>query len=68
MAAWDNNSNTVSRDEAQVKIKALATEKGIKGAFKVFYDGEVIADPSDLPDQVDMTLIKVSNTLDQAGK
>lgn len=66
MNAWNTNQNLVSREEAEGKIAELATNKGIKGTFKVFYDGSIVEDPSDLPDQVDMTKVKVSATLDQA--
>jgi len=65
MAAW-NNSQLVPKAEAQFKIQALATEQGIRGTFKVFYNGVIVTDPSELPEQVDMTKIKVSNVLDQA--
>lgn len=66
MNAWNTNQDMVSREEAESKIAALATSKGIKGSFKVFYDNKIIVDPTDLPDQVDMKLVKVSATLDQA--
>ena len=62
------NENMVPRAEAESKIGALAKSKGIKGSFKVFYNGTIVEDPTDLPDQVDMTLVKVSATLDQAAK
>lgn len=63
---WNANENLVARAEAEGKIGELARSKGIKGSFKVFYDGSLIEDPTDLPDQVDMTKVKVSATLDQA--
>lgn len=65
-AAWNSGSSTVSREEAIAKTQAMANEQGIRGAFKVFYDGNIIANPSDLPEHVDMTKVKVSNVLDQA--
>lgn len=61
-----SNPNEVTREEAEGKIGALAKAKGIKGSFKVFYNGNLIEDPSNLPVMVDMTLVKVSATLDQA--
>lgn len=66
MSAWSVNPNEVSREEAEGKIADLAKSKGIKGTFKVFYDGELVEDPTDLPDMVDITKVKVSATLDQA--
>lgn len=66
--SWNANTNLVAREEAEAKIGEMAKAKGIKGSFKVFYDGSIIEDPSDLPDQVDMTKVKVSATLDQAAK
>lgn len=56
----------VSRAQAIEKITAMAKEKGYKGAFKVLYKGSVIADPSELPENVDMEQIKIANVLDQA--
>lgn len=66
MGPWNTNKNLVPREEAEAKIAQLAKDKGIKGSFKVFYDGSIVEDPSDLPEQVDMTKVKVSATLDQA--
>jgi hypothetical protein len=63
----ESGSSTVSRDEAKRKIMELASEEGYKGAFKVFYDGVVIATPDSLPTQVDMSKIKISEVLDQAN-
>ena len=66
-AAWTNNQpNTVTRQEAINKIMAMANEQNLKGAFKVFYKDENSADPSELPEQVDMSAVKVSAVLDQA--
>ncbi len=62
---WETGQ-TVSREEAKGKIIELATSQGIKGAFKTFYDGKLIATPADLPDTVTLNLIKVSAVLDQA--
>jgi hypothetical protein len=64
---WDTSANnTISRAEAQVEIVAKAQNEGINGAFKVFYDGELVVTPSDLPEQVDMNKVRVSAVLDQA--
>ena len=64
-AAW-RSEDTVTKAEAISKIKDLAKAQGLKGTFKVFYNDEVIADPNDLPDSVDMLKVKVSAVLDQA--
>lgn len=64
--AWNANENMITREQAEGKIGELAKSKGIKGSFKVFYNGSLVEDPSDLPDEVDMALVKVSATLDQA--
>lgn len=64
--AFNTNTNLVPREQAEGKINELAKAKGIKGSYKVFYNGTIVEDPSNLPDQVDMTLVKVSATLDQA--
>lgn len=66
MAEWNTNSDLISREEAEAKILKMAKDKGIKGSFKTFYDGTIVASPADLPDEVDMTKVKVSATLDQA--
>lgn len=68
MGPWNTSGeNTmVTKAEAADKIKKLAEDKGLKGTFKVFYDGEIVADPNDLPDSVDMKLVEVSAVLDQA--
>jgi hypothetical protein len=68
MTAWDNsqNNNIVTRDQARTKIMEKAREEGYDGAFKVFYEGKMIADPANLPEQVDMSKITVSEVLDQA--
>lgn len=63
---WNSNTNLVPRAQAEGKINELAKSKGIKGSFKVFYNDELIENPTDLPAQVDMTKVKVSATLDQA--
>ena len=62
---WNANT-TISRDEARPQIEEMAREQGIAGAFKVFYDGELCATPSDLPEQIDMNKVRVSAVLDQA--
>ena len=67
--AWDSTeeSNLVSRDEAKRKIIQLAKDKGINGVFKVFYKDALVANPDNLPEQVDMSLVRVSESLDQGG-
>lgn len=66
MSAWENNSNMVSKEEAKDKIIELANEQGLRGAFKVFYDDQIVVDPSNLPETVDMSKVRVSAVLDQA--
>lgn len=66
MAAWNNSEATVTRQEAITKINTMATEKGYRGTFKVLYDGNVVANPSDLPEQVVMSKVQISAVLDQA--
>lgn len=67
MAAWDaSSSTTVTRDVAKARIIEMAKEEGYTGAFKVFYEGTMVTDPSNLPEQVDLSKITVSEVLDQA--
>lgn len=63
---WNAENNTISRDEAKTKILEMAKAEGIKGAFKVFYNGELVSTPSNLPEQVEMDKVSVSAVLDQA--
>ena len=65
MGPW-RAEESVTKAEAIVKIKDMAKAQGLKGTFKVFYNDEVIADPNDLPESVDMLKVKVSAVLDQA--
>lgn len=65
MAAWEAG-NTISKAQAIINIKEMAIAKGFKGAFKVLYNGDIIADPSELPEQVDMSKVQVSAVLHQA--
>lgn len=62
-----NSDNTISRDEAKSKISEMAREQGIKGAFKVFYNGDLMATPNDLPERVELEKVSVSAVLDQAS-
>lgn len=67
---WDSNTpapvNTITREEAIQHCIAKAKEEGINGAFKVFYDGRMIANPSDLPDTVIKDKLVVSIVTDNA--
>lgn len=64
---WNNdNPNMMKREDAEKFCNELAKGKGIKGSFKVFYDGKIVDSPAALPETFDKTLIKVSATLDQA--
>ena len=62
----ENNSNVVSKSVAIEKIVEIAEEQGIRGAFKVIYDGTMMVDSDNLPEQVNMELVKVSAVLDNA--
>lgn len=65
--AFNTESNSlVPRSEAIGKITQMAIDEGLKGTFKVLYNGSVVADPSNLPEQVDMSKVQVSAVLDQA--
>ena len=68
MAAWEATpqDTTVSRDEAKDLIVQKARAEGFTGSFKVFYKGNMVSDPSNLPERVDMDDIEVSAVLDQA--
>lgn len=63
---FSTEGGTISRDEAKTKIIQLAKDQDIKGAFKVFYEGQLISNPDTLPEQVTMGEIRVSAVLDQA--
>jgi hypothetical protein len=58
--------STLSRDEAKSEILDMARDQGIEGAFKVFYQGELISTPDALPERVTMDAVRVSAVLDQA--
>lgn len=66
MGPWNTAGGGIPRAEAIGKISQMAKDKGYKGAFKVFYQDALIADPEDLPETVDMGKVKVSAVLDQA--
>ncbi len=69
--AWENDPVapvTLGRDAAIARIKEIAREDGITGSFKVFYQDALIANPTDLPEQVNMALVKVSAVLDNATR
>ena len=64
---WEINE-TLNRDEAIRKINEQAVSEGIGGSFKVYYNGNLIATPNDLPEQVDMRGIRVSAVLNNATR
>lgn len=64
--SWSADTNEVTRDEAVRKIKELAREDGLKN-FKVYYDGDLVEDESDLPTSVDMDLVRISASHDNAS-
>lgn len=63
---WNTQTSRVSKADAIAKIKDMAEEQGLSGAFKVYYDSNQIATPEDLPAEVDMRLVQVSAVLNQA--
>ena len=66
MTSWNSDNPLISREEATEYTYNLRDQQGIVGAFKVFYDGVEITDPSELPDTVDKTKIRVSAAMSQA--
>lgn len=56
----------LSREEAFDAINRKAREEGINGSYKVFYNGQIVAGPSDLPETVNMELVRVSAMFDNA--
>lgn len=62
---WETPS-TVTPSEAIERCTQLATEQGIKGAFKIFYKDGIVVTIEDLPSAVDMDFIRISAVLDQA--
>ena len=66
MSGFNTEDGSVSRAEAKTQIIQMAKDQGIKGAFKVFYQGALVSNPDNLPDTVVMTDVKVSAVLDQA--
>jgi len=66
MAFNTESSNLLPRADAIKAITAKAIAQGLKGTFKVLYEGNIVADPSNLPDQVDMDEVQVSAVMDQA--
>lgn len=65
--SWNTNeTGTVSRAEAINKITEMAKDDGITGSFKVYYKDQLIANPNDLPEQVELGSIRVSAVLDNA--
>ena len=63
-----STGNTVSREEAQGRISDMEKDQGINGAFKVYYESRSnqIVTPSDLPENVDLSKVIISASLDQA--
>lgn len=71
MSAWEvNGGQTVSKQEAATRIQAMAREQGYAAGatIKVFYDGRQIVTPADLPEQVDLSKVTISNVLNNAAK
>jgi hypothetical protein len=67
---WDTNENTaeeivtISRADAIVAIKKMAKDNGYN-KFRVTYEGDEI-EASDLPDDVDMSKVRISAMLNNA--
>jgi len=66
MAPWNTGEGLIPRSQAIEKIQELAKDEGIHGSFKVYYNDSLIANPTDLPEQVDMGNVRVSAVLDNA--
>lgn len=66
MGPWSTEGAGIPKKDAIANIAAMAKSKGLKGAFKVFYKDQLVADPEDLPETVNMADVKVSAVLDQA--
>ena len=64
-AASTNSINMITRDEAVRKIGEDARNQGLN-TWKVFYNGAIVATPSDLPDMVDYSMVTLSAVLNQA--
>jgi len=64
---WETGSALIPKADAITAIQKMAKDQGLKGTFKVFYEGNIVADPNNLPDQVNMEEVEVSAVLDQAA-
>lgn len=56
----EEQGNMIPKAEAIKKIIEMAEEQGIRGDFKVFYNDELVADPNNLPETVDIDQVSVS--------
>ena len=56
----------ITREAAGVAIVAKARAEGYSGVFNVAYAGQPMAALSNLPEMVDMSLITLSEKLNQA--
>ena len=63
---WETGSALIPKADAIAAIQKMAKDQGLKGTFKVFYEGNIITDPTTLPEQVNMAEVEVSAVLDQA--
>ena len=64
---WNTEpTGTVARAVAIERITEMAKDDGITGSFKVYYNDALIANPNDLPEQVELSKIRVSAVLDNA--
>ena len=63
---FNTESSLIPRADAIKAITQQAIDEGLKGTFKVLYNGNIVADPANLPDQVDMDKVQVSAVMDQA--
>lgn len=62
-----SRGNSVTRSEAGAYIARKAEEQGIGNSFKVLYNGGIISRLEELPDMVDLNLLRLSAALDQAA-
>ena len=60
------SGETISREQATEQIRQLAVRDGIVGSFKVYHQGKLVVNPTDLPDHVNMADVRVSAALDNA--
>jgi len=63
---WKTETEQVERAEALRRIQEMAKSQNINGSFKVFYEGDLVVSPEDLPTTVDLSKVQVSGVLNNA--